>query len=182
MNLDFVKDVSTNILGYYFLSGVTIKPKSINELLHLIHHSALNNEFNYEILDLIKIESSLGEDIKIFGEINSFIQKTLPGLKTIGGEMHIMGLSGKTVIMVRDSGHASTLEIIKKNEMYEVSYFIPKVCNMDMIKQLKGINYYSSDYARGKFLIEKNLNNELTDFILSIPTDKDMILNNDYYR
>ena len=41
--------------------------------------------------------------------------------------------------MARDLGHALTIEIEIENTKAHVSYFILKVCNIDMINNLKRI-------------------------------------------
>ena len=44
-------------------------------------------------------------------------------------------------MMVRDLGHALSVDIdISKDDEIIVKYFVPKICNMDMIQALPGIN------------------------------------------
>ena len=43
----------------------------------------------------------------------------------------------KLLMMVRDRGHALTIEITLNLQTARLEYFIPKLCNIDMIKKLK---------------------------------------------
>ena len=48
MSEELINKVGTNCIGYYF-GGVTLKEgKSVNELLHIIHQTVVNDESNYK--------------------------------------------------------------------------------------------------------------------------------------
>lgn len=68
------------------------------------------------------------------------------------------------IIKVRDRGYALTIEISKVGENHRIEYFIPKLCNVEMINKLPGINKVNPDFvgATGKFEVpEQELYNSL---------------------
>ena len=79
--------------------------------------------------------------------------------------------------MIRDLGHALTIEIDIEDNKCMIRYFIPKICNIDMINSLKGVKKVKKgdNYTVGMFecTLEK-LPFELVDFISKVPTDMDM--------
>ena len=78
--------------------------------------------------------------------------------------------------MIRDRGHALTLDIDTTNEKSFIKYFIPKICNLEMVEKLPGINKITKAGATGMFEIsEEILPQNLFDFISKVPTDSDMI-------
>ena len=80
-------------------------------------------------------------------------------------------------MMVRDRGHALTIDIDTSKDDYFVKYFIPKLCNEDMIKALPGINKdnISNNGTSGKFICNnKEFTDKLFSFIEKVPTDNDM--------
>lgn len=83
----------------------------------------------------------------------------------------------RVIMMVRDIGHALSIEIEKENDKYYIRYFIPKVCNIDMVNSLKGVKKVKKgdNYTVGIFetSLEK-LPFDLVDFISKVPTDIDM--------
>ena len=87
-------------------------------------------------------------------------------------------MQDKILMMVRDRGHALTIDIDTSTQNnILVKYFIPKLCNLDMIKTLPGINKSSiTEYgARGAFLTSKEkLTEELFNFVEKVPTDDDL--------
>ena len=42
--------------------------------------------------------------------------------------------------MIRDRGHALTIEITINNDKARIDYFIPKIININMINALSGAN------------------------------------------
>lgn len=43
----------------------------------------------------------------------------------------------KLLMMVRDRGHALSIEITLNGQNARLEYFIPKVCNVDMVNNLQ---------------------------------------------
>ena len=87
----------------------------------------------------------------------------------------------KLLMMVRDRGHALTIEITLNLQTARIEYFIPKLCNVDMINNLPGINKVNQDSIGATGIIETPINdlpNALFSFISKVPTDNDMVINN----
>ena len=86
-------------------------------------------------------------------------------------------------MMIRDRGHALTIEIDidKEKGTAFVKYFIPKICNIEKVNQLRGINKIPNNIkwrdtnARGMY--ETSLDGfgqDMVNFIKKVPTDSDM--------
>lgn len=97
------------------------------------------------------------------------------------GESTIIGLENKVLMMVRDRGHALTLEIDTEGDKSLVRYFIPKICNIELVNQLRGVTKVAesadaTDTATGCFECEKNnIGNEIVSFVEKVPTDSDIL-------
>lgn len=78
-------------------------------------------------------------------------------------------------MMVRDRGHALTLEISILKDEVEVKYYIPRLINVDYINQLPGINRVNlaSAGATGTFMIKdiNELPSYIWNFVNMVPTD-----------
>lgn len=86
----------------------------------------------------------------------------------------------KLIMMVRDRGHALTIDISLNNDMARIEYFIPKLCNIEMINNLPGINKVNENSVGATGVMEVPINtlpSVLFDFISRVPTDNDMIIN-----
>ena len=82
------------------------------------------------------------------------------------------------LIMVRDRGHALTIEVTLDSQDASLKYFIPKLCNIDMINALPGINKVNETSVGASGFIEvpiDDLSNTLFDFISKVPMDSDMV-------
>ena len=87
----------------------------------------------------------------------------------------------KLLMMVRDRGHALTIEITLNLQTARIEYFIPKICNVDMVNNLPGINKVNQDSVGATGILEipiSDLSNTLFSFISKVPMDSDMIINN----
>ena len=182
MDEKLVDKVGTEIKGGYLFSGVALsEAKSINEMLHIIHQTIINNENNYRNLPIINQKQNFeGNNVTLYGKDSSLAQNVfnLIPYNLSSDYVEIMCLSDDQIIMmIRDVGHALTIEIEKEKDKYYVKYFIPKICNVNMINNLKGVKKVTKDskYTVGIFdsTFEK-LPFELIDFISRVPTDKDM--------
>lgn len=183
MNEELVNKVGTEIKGGGYLgAGVSLnEAKSINEILHIVHQTIVNNENNYRNLPIISQKQNYeGYNVTLYGkdsELAKNIFNVIP-YDLSSDYVEIMSLSNdKVILMVRDVGHALSIEIEKENDKYYVKYFIPKICNYDMVNELKGVKKVTreSNYTVGMFgtTLEK-LPFELVDFITKVPTDMDM--------
>lgn len=81
-------------------------------------------------------------------------------------------------MMVRDVGHALTIEVTINNNIARMEYFIPKLCNINMINALPGVNKVNENSIGATGVIEtdiSNLSGTLFYFISKVPTDLDMV-------
>lgn len=81
--------------------------------------------------------------------------------------------------MIRDRGHALTIEITINNDKARIDYFIPKIININMINALSGANKVRENSVWATGVIEMNkdiLNGTLFNFIFKVPTDRDLDL------
>ena len=84
--------------------------------------------------------------------------------------------------MTRGLGHATSIEFDRTDKGdIRVAYFIPKICNVDMVNSLKGINPIKPltpvfAGARGRFYTpEESLDNDLSTLLKGIPSDADLM-------
>ena len=127
--------------------------------------SEKQNKFNYPIM-------LYGENTKQAEELF----KKFPTDLDVGWT-DIISLEDQIFMMVRDRGHALTIDIDTSKDDYFVKYFVPKLCNEDMIKALPGINKdnISNNGASGDFICNnKEFTDKLFSFIEKVPTDSDM--------
>lgn len=181
MNEALINKTKEELVGYYLFNSVEAvisDAKSINELLHVFHSYVLNNENIYQsVPSLMERELLNGETITLRGKQNNIAKDlfiNLPANLNLG-ITDIVAFQNKIIMMVRDLGHALTIEIDIDNDKCMVRYFIPKVCNYEMAKNLKGINEVKEDvrFANGQFLCNTNeLSNELYTFLEKVPTDR----------
>lgn len=183
MRPELVDEVGKRCAGASVPFGVSLKKaKTVCELLHIIHQTVINNETIYRKMPEIEfIEKEddcrttlYGEDTELARNIfRSFPQDIL------FSAADILSFDGQFLIMVRGRGHALSIEVYpQSNGKYFVSYFIPKICDIDMVNNLKGVRPVSEKavFTSGEFITTRDkLPSELADFISKVPTDKDMI-------
>ena len=181
MREELVDKVGTNIVGYTFSSVSLSQGKSINEILHIAHKTITNNEHIYQGLPILfQKKNDEGYPITLYGKnigVANTIYNHFP-LDMSAGWTDIVSLNNNhMLIMVRDRGHALSIEIEKENDIYYIKYFIPKICNIDMVNSLPGVDKVDekSQYTIGVFKSnEQNLPDSLYTFISKVPMDKDM--------
>lgn len=156
--------------------------KTINELLHFIHHSIVNNEQYYQSMPKIAEKNNNDSySITLYGkenEISKKIYENFP-LDLDVAFTDILSLKDKILIMVRDRGHALTIEVNVRENECDVSYFIPKICNTLMVNNLRGVRKVdeNSKFTVGEFRNNNNnITNAIYDFISNVPTDDDMFI------
>ena len=158
---------------------------SINEILHFIHSYIINNENILQSIPLIdKKENEFEYPINFRGVKSPvFFQlyQNFPTNIDVGWTDMVAINDRKMIMMVRDRGHALTIEITLNNDIARVEYFIPKLCNIEMINQLPGItNKVNEDSVGATGIIEvpiNDLSTVLFNFISKVPTDNDMEIN-----
>ena len=184
----FVYSVYRGFIGYMDDEyGENVKnPNTINEYLNYVHSYVTNNyEFYNNVPSVLElrcniswmgiylrgIDNNLGRDLfKKITESGLFREKT--------DRIDILNLKKRILIMARDLGHATVIDVDLTNENeILVSYFIPKNTNQELMAKLKGININSKEFGTGKFISNKdNLIDDLCEFMKMIPTDLDMDL------
>lgn len=144
----------------------------------------MNNENIYQAVnELSTKENEYKESISLRGDSNNELANGIFAnfpLSIGCGKTDIVALKNKTLIMIRDLGHALTIEVEEYQDGIMVRYFIPKLCNIDKINMLPGINKVAPGSemnagARGEFLTSKeNVLSDLYSFISKVPTDLDI--------
>lgn len=179
--------IKANSVGYADMSlkDLLSKCTSLNEILHAIHSYVMNNENILESLPALESKTTKYDyPITLYGtknEVSGLIYNAFP-LDSNVGYTDIVSLdkSNKILMMVRDVGHALTIEIDVNRTDITVRYHIPKLCNIEMINKLKGINKVNMDAdifsgANGMFVTTKEeLVSDLFTFMSMVPTDSDM--------
>lgn len=195
MSENFIEEVKEGFVGYAFFSnpsklpGFVKKAKTVNELLHSIHSSIVNNDGILESMPQIGTKrNTIEEPITLYGEENEVAEKIFNEfpLEMDCGITDIVSLKNKVLMMIRDRGHALTIDMDTTNpKEVEVKYFVPKLCNEEMIRKLPGINKSSitKSGASGFFVSDKDkITKDLFDFIEKVPTDGDIVFDKTIYK
>lgn len=190
MRSSFVDDVKKETVGYYLWRNpysLDKKAKSINEILHLIHSSIVNNE---NILQSLPVLASKDDgEVKLYGteKTDSLVAREIFELikgVDASSTIDIVSLKDRILMMVRDRGHALTMDIQKDPDgKYYANYFIPKICNVEKVNQLPGVNKVTvedrdqtKDATTGTFAIgSENVARSVVGFIDTVPTDDDIV-------
>ena len=195
MSENFIEEVKEGFVGYAFFSnpsklpGFVKKAKTVNELLHSIHSSIVNNDEILESMPQMGTKrNTIEEPITLYGEENEVAEKIFKEfpLEMDCGITDIVSLKNKVLMMIRDRGPALTIDMDTTNpKEVEVKYFVPKLCNEEMIRKLPGINESSitKSGASGFFVSDKDkITKDLFDFIEKVPTDGDMVFDKTIYE
>lgn len=184
MSDDLIEKVRTEYVGYAFDLSCEIveKAKTINEALFTIHAKINNNVGLYNSIPIIETKENFeGYPIRLRGEVNFLTKSIFDAISTdisLGWtDIISMGNSNKILMMIRDRGHATTIEISWENDVVDVDYFIPKVCNYLMVNHLRGITPVNEDskYAIGKFRANvAQIPEIIAELIKGIPMDEHM--------
>lgn len=182
MRTEFIDSVQNGFIGYScFYGHDVLNPITINEFLHYIHSYIINNEDFYSSIPAIK--STKGKDdwkgVFLRGIPNEFGNKLYEEIliSDIDSDcIDIINLGNRMLIMARDLGHATVIEIELDKEKSFVKYYIPKNNNMEMISALKGINVNREEFVIGNFqTTQENIVQDLCSLMKGIPTDFDRI-------
>jgi len=183
MKLKVITETNKECIGY---SEINIKQiletaESINEIVYVLHSYILNNEQIYQKQQLIgkKIYNN-GYEISLYGKSNDYakqIYNLLP-LDSQNGKTDIVGLDDIILMMIKDRGHALSLDIQIKDDKSIVRYFIPKLYNIETIN----LNNYgisnidnNTQNIKGEYEIEtKNLAPSVINFIECVPIKQDV--------
>lgn len=185
MSKDFIENVKKTFVGYTSfnlgdLNNSIKDAKTVNELLHSCHSYVMNNkELLSSITKISEKQNKFNYPIMLYGENTKQAEELFKKFPTDldVGWTDIISLEDQIFMMVRDRGHALTIDIDTSKDDYFVKYFVPKLCNEDMIKTLPGINKdnISNNGASGSFICNnKEFTDKLFSFIEKVPTDSDM--------
>ena len=183
MTPEFIDNIKNNCVGY---TGGNVDPimqaTSINEILHFLHSYIINNEELLQAIPINKQKNNMykypityrGYNSELFGQLFDQFPISIDC-----GWTDMVALSDKKLIMmVRDRGHALSIEISINNDIARLEYFIPKLCNIDMINALPGVNKVNENSIAATGVIETSVNNlpqTLYSFIEKVPTDADIV-------
>lgn len=183
MRPEFVDSVRKGFLGYYcFYGNGVLNPITINEFLHYIHSYIINNENFYSLIPAVRTTNEkyiVGGGISLRGISNKFGNKLYEAIisSNLNSDcIDIINLDKRMLIMARDLGHATVIEVELNNENVFVKYYIPKNNNKEMISIIKGINVNKDEFAIGNFqTTQENFVQDLCSLMNGIPTDMDRI-------
>ena len=180
MREDFVESVNNGFIGYYVGYGKgVINPLTINEYLHYVHQYVVNNDNIYNSIPIVNTTVKEGDwmGISLRGistEIGNKLYDSIKQSNIDSACIDIINLKNKIILMARDLGHASVIEIDTTNpNKYFVEYFIPKNTSLEKSGKLKGININKEAFATGSFE-STDLANDLCTLMKGIPTDMDI--------
>ena len=183
MDEKLVEEVKKNFVGYINpdFNEIFQKSNTLNEMLHICHSYIMNNK---EILQKIPIvqkkENERKQPIYLRGENTEFGLKILESIPTDidSYSTDLVAVDNKVFMMIRDLGHALTVELEKEEkDNVMIRYFVPKICNEEMIRNLPGIDVktINDNGAYGSFeTLEKDISREISDFLEKVPTDEDI--------
>ena len=155
---------------------------TVNDMLHYLHFYVLNDDETLESMNVIDKKLNESEEWSIlYGKESKEardIYDNLPNGKR-EGQIDVVSFDNHVLLMIRDVGHALTIDVqTNEKDKYRVNYFIPKICNVNMVNELPGVKKVSenSDTTHGEFEVEKeNLGKEIANFISKVPTDADHV-------
>ncbi len=194
MNKELIFNLRSKCKGYTVFNG-SLFPESflkystsINDLLHIFHVCFMNSEYRYRAIPVLEekqAEFDEEDKITLRGVPNERAKQIYDNIPYKVGETDIVAFpNGKIIMMIRDVGHATTIEIddVKDDGRTWIRYFIPKICNLDMVKEIQGCGITYDDnhkpiFATGS-IDTQNVAKDVIDLIEKIPTDADMILYN----
>lgn len=194
MNPEFIKTVSTEIIGYYLykdFNKVLHNAKTLNELLHLAHAFVQSDELFYETLPKWREIHEEGIEYDAYGERTEYSDQIFDAVSSVlkteqidslGNrvlpikQMNLYSLDNRIQLLIRDYGHALSIEVDTSNPTTAVvKYSIPKPINIEVINKLPGVRKIENGEwvgTSGSFeLPYGNLGGGVADFILKIPTD-----------
>lgn len=187
MEPSFIDDVKRSYIGYYFGGGGVSplkKASTINEILHLMHSRIINNEGLLQSIPLLnEKDNQHNNTISLRGIRNPMFEQLFMMFPTDldCGITDMVIINEKTLIMmVIDRGHALSIEVTLNKDNARIEYFIPKICNVEMVNKIPGVNKVNDDSIGTTGTIEvevKDLPTALFNFISMVPTDMDIVHN-----
>ncbi len=176
MSKTFIEDVKKTFVGYTSFNendlNTSIKEaKTINELLHTCHSYIMNNQsILNSITKISEKQNQFKYPISLYGEQTKAAEELFNNfpMDLDVGWTDIISLEDQIFMMVRDRGHALTIDIDTSKDDYLVKYFVPKLCNEEMIKALPGINKDNISQNGHQAVFNVKIQNLQTNFFLSL--------------
>ena len=186
MNKDLEDLMQESSIAYTMKSDqpkVIEKCKSVSELLHSIHFFVINDENIMHTMNIIDSKiTDKNKKVTLYGKENDIARDIFKEYDDeVSDYTDIIAFKDHTLMMVRDRGHALTMDIIEEGENVRVLYFIPKINNKEMVNILPGVNKVSDDVStfdqtKGEFVVKNNqIGSVISSFISMVPTDADNI-------
>lgn len=183
MEPTFVNEVKANCVGYSLFGTLPLnRTNSINEVLHLIHSFVLNSESILQSIPVLEQKVNSDDYPIVLRGVSTDVFKQLfeqfPTNLNVGWTDMVSLNEKKLLMMVRDRGHALTIEVTLNDNIARIEYFIPKLCNIDMINALPGVNKVNQNSVGATGVIETDINylsQTLFTFISKVPMDSDMV-------
>ena len=175
MSPKFIESVNKEIFGFcaFRNTGLFQQATTVNEMLHVLHREIETNDgliqqiagnLNYPV---VGTETELSQKIK---DVVSLMKVNDYGYIVSLDENHAFAL-------MRDKGHALTIEFNANGNEIEVNYYIPKICNAYMVNNLPGIRKVAEDAkaltaTTGAFnMNKKEFGVKLLTFLENVPSD-----------
>jgi hypothetical protein len=194
MSNEIINMTGQEIIGYYCHRDdrtILEASNSINEMLHVFHSIVVNTNKFYLIMPKLseKTITSSGEPLRLFGRETKVAREMYDKwpVELDNGCTDILSLKDdKIIMMVRDRGHALTIEANKDGNDWYVNYLIPKLCNIDMINNLPGVRKVNdlSSYTIGQLRYKSDtaLIDGVINFVSQVPTDADIKPRETFHR
>ena len=187
MDPEFVEHVKNECVAYslfnYPVKSI-LGAQTVNEYLHLFHSLVLNSDIMLQqIAPVDHKENDMKETIVLRGEVGPEFRQVFDDfpLDLDVGPTDMIGINeNKLLMMVRDRGHALTMEIDLEEDQARMEYFVPKICDIEMVNALPGITKVNENSigARGITSFPKEeLSEQIFGFISKVPTDLDLMRN-----
>ncbi len=184
MRPEFINIVEKSFFGYQAIpksaNDIFDKIETVNELLHAIHASIVNNENLYQEMPVVaKDGNAILYGVQNDMAYDLFLNIPRDPIEEIESPREILALKDRILIMARDLGHALTIDIKAFGDKCQVKYFIPKVCNYDMVNSLKGVRKVKEGdmFTDGEFECNtKDLTKEIVTLMENVPMDQHMFI------
>ena len=188
MNDGFVDKVKEECFGYRASTDSEAQgiATSVNEILHYLHSYVLNNDLILQSIPQISNKNNIyGSPINYRGISNDYFNQLFNSFPAdlFVGDTDIISLNdNKLLMMIRERGHALSIEITLNGNVARMEYFIPTLFDIDAVNSLPGINKVDKDKAEVKNIgatgvleVDKNqLSSVLYNFIGRVPIDESM--------
>lgn len=191
MDDGLIKEVKEQIYGDNFneqqrVSDLLSRATTVNEILHILHFHVENNKEILQSLPILDRKESpvrKNDGSMLVGYDSNSLAREIFDRYELPQESafaYTVALKGKTMMMVRDAGHALTMQITENEDgTVKVEYFIPKVTDADIVTHLP-VDQQSIDYetqtAIGTFTIPRvDASKKICSFIDKVPGDTGML-------